>query len=717
MRTLPPPPTAAPLTPSEMDRLAPAPRIRVGLSARTEALRLTSSRPFRVSGSRRLIETQDVLIEPARSSVLEGAVFRLQLGSFPTQEVALALQASTREELDDEIVLRREPGSGRFAVRVGGFTTESAARARAAELTALGFEGVAVTREPSRVARPRAVVLRTSGQPAIETSGLTLYAVPASTNAFVEVDGRPYRGYLEVFVNASNLFTVVNVVNLEDYLKGVVPAELSPAVFPEKEAIKAQALAARTYVQKRRGQFAAEGYDICATPACQVYQGVAAEQPMASEAVLETSGEVLTYNGALVDALYTSTCGGRTENAENVFVNPEPYLVSRACFLESRLAVMSSSNPRPLSLEAAMLERLGIAPAKNEGPATAASVRLWVERAISHIGQSPCFGAREAGPFDVVALSELLAGGLCWERRLPFLISELDASRLAMDAGLSNPERRHLAYAIQRDLIRPGAQGIARGTPLSHATILGTLYRLVSQIGETPLRRGTIESVDGARIRLTDDGLGEEDNVVATALARQRYLYRQSGETVYYMERVSLLAGDQVLFHLDDSGIDVLVVLSGGASFDRSSRFSHWVVRKTKEDLSRDVNMRHRVGTVQELRPKRYGRSGRIVELEIIGTAGSAVVEGLAVRRTLGIRENLFFLDAQRSKESGAESWVFTGRGWGHGVGMCQVGAYGMASAGYSYRQILSHYYPGTRIARTGENSPSADVDKGQSTP
>ena len=389
---------------------------------------------------------------------------------------------------------------------------------------------------------------------------------------------------------------------------------------------------------------------------------------------METAGEVLTYNGALVEALYTSTCGGRTENAENVFSNPAPYLVSRACFLESRLAVVSSSNERPLSLAAATLERLGIAPAESEGPATAARVRVWVERAISHIGQAPCFSAREEGPFDVVALSGLLADGLCWERRLPFLVSELDASRLVTDADLSNPERRHLAYAIQRDLIRPGAEGIARGNPLSHEEILGTLYRLVSQIGEAPLRRGTIESVDGARIRLMDNEAGDEDNVVATGLAPLRYLYRRSGETVYYMERVSLLAGDEVLFHLDDSGIDVLVVLSDGASFDRSSRFSHWVVRKTKEDLSRAVNLRHRVGAVRELRPKRYGRSGRIVELEIIGTAGSVVVQGLAVRRTLGIRENLFFLDAQRSKGSGAESWVFTGRGWGHGVGMCQVG-------------------------------------------
>ena len=73
-------------------------------------------------------------------------------------------------------------------------------------------------------------MLRPLGQAAIQTSSLTLLAVPQLADAWIEVDGNPYRGYLEIFVNPSNTFTLVNVVNLEDYLKGVVPAELSPKV-------------------------------------------------------------------------------------------------------------------------------------------------------------------------------------------------------------------------------------------------------------------------------------------------------------------------------------------------------------------------------------------------------------------------------------------------------------------------------------------------------
>ena len=115
------------------------------------------------------------------------------------------------------------------------------------------------------------------------------------------------------------------------------------------------------------------------------------------------------------------------------------------------------------------------------------------------------------------------------------------------------------------------------------------------------------------------------------------------------------------------------------------------------------------MGDVVDLRPKRYGRSGRIVELEIVGTGDSLDLRGLEVRRALGIRENLFFIDRQRAPDGTVEGWVFTGRGWGHGVGMCQVGAYGMAAAGYGYRQILSHYYAGTEISR--------GVDKGARSP
>ena len=110
---------------------------------------------------------------------------------------------------------------------------------------------------------------------------------------------------------------------------------------------------------------------------------------------------------------------------------------------------------------------------------------------------------------------------------------------------------------------------------------------------------------------------------------------------------------------------------------------------------------RPRVGWTRatDLRPLRYGRSGRVAELEVVGTEGSTVLTGLGIRWGLGIRETLFFVDRQLGPDSQVTAWVFTGRGWGHGVGLCQVGAYGMAAAGHDYKEILAHYYPGTTIS------------------
>ena len=689
----------------------------MGLSTSARAVRLTSSRPFRVVAPQHLVQTQDVLVEPLPSAVLEGAVYRVQLTSFPTRSQALALRTTLTEELDDDFVIWREAGSGRFALRVGSHPSEAGARARLRELIELGFDTAELVREPTRTPRPQALTLRPVGQAAVQTSSLTLLAVPQLADAWIEVDGKPFRGYLEIFVNPSNTFTLVNVVNLEDYLKGVVPAELSPKAFPEKEAIKAQAIAARTYAVKRRGQFEADGYDICASPACQVYRGVSVEHPMANEAIRETTGEVLTYQGQLIDALYTSTCGGRTENAENVFSSAQPYLVSRACFLESRGNVVRSSNSKPLSLEAAALSFLGITSSTTTtrtrtttrtssvggAAVSVGTAREWLGRVVAHLGQTPCFSADEAtrsSPVDVVGLGRLLGEALCWETRLPFLMSTEDAVRIVRVPGLSENDRRHLAFAIQEDLVRPDPEGIEPGRALTLREVLATLYRLIVERGESPLRAGTLERIEAGRLFVTDETLGDTENELSTILATERYLFRKAGASTYYASELALLAGDRVQFHLGDGGIDMLVLVSEGASFDRSSRLSHWVVRKSNEDLSRDVNARRRIGEIVDLRPKRYGRSGRIVELEIVGTRGSLDLEGLAVRRALGIRENLFFVDTQRSPDGTIEGWVFTGRGWGHGVGMCQVGAYGMAAAGYHYRQILSHYYSGTRVER-----------------
>ncbi|GIW22074.1 MAG: sporulation protein SpoIID [Candidatus Sericytochromatia bacterium] len=137
-----------------------------------------------------------------------------------------------------------------------------------------------------------------------------------------------YRGELEIFVSLSNKnnITVVNNLPLEEYLYGVVPSEM-PSSWPI-EALKTQAIAARTYALTHLGQFAKEGFDVMPTVISQVYGGAESETPITNKAVDETIGKVITYNNKLINAYYSSSSGGITEDGINVWGENLPYLKS-----------------------------------------------------------------------------------------------------------------------------------------------------------------------------------------------------------------------------------------------------------------------------------------------------------------------------------------------------------------------------------------------------
>ena len=141
---------------------------------------------------------------------------------------------------------------------------------------------------------------------------------------YFALEKRPYRGGLVARVEGGRLL-LVNVLPLEDYLLGVLPAEM-PASFPE-EALKAQAVLARTFAVRRLNPLAP--YDLCATEACQVYLGLSAETPRHERAVRATEGRVLSYAGQVASALYHADSGGMTAGSEEVFRKALPYLRPR----------------------------------------------------------------------------------------------------------------------------------------------------------------------------------------------------------------------------------------------------------------------------------------------------------------------------------------------------------------------------------------------------
>jgi stage II sporulation protein D len=136
-----------------------------------------------------------------------------------------------------------------------------------------------------------------------------------------------------------------------------------------------------------------------------------------------------------------------------------------------------------------------------------------------------------------------------------------------------------------------------------------------------------------------------------------------------------------------------------GAADDRSAAVYAWEVRKTRKELEEAIGKRVRVGTLRDLKVVKRGQSGRIVTLEVVGSRGRQTVRGFDVRNLLDLRETLAAFEIQRDRGGEITAVAFHGKGWGHGVGLCQVGAYGMALRGEGYRSILAHYYPGTTVS------------------
>ncbi|HSQ40935.1 MAG TPA: SpoIID/LytB domain-containing protein [Fibrobacteraceae bacterium] len=141
----------------------------------------------------------------------------------------------------------------------------------------------------------------------------------------VRLDGKNYRGILEVGIYNGAL-RVVNELPVESYLQGVVPNEIGHLDSTMVEALKAQAVAARTYAYRHYLSRSSQGFDVYADVRDQVYQGVDGESSLANQAILASSGVVILWNHQLIEAYYHSTCGGQTESVSTWKRNPVPYL-------------------------------------------------------------------------------------------------------------------------------------------------------------------------------------------------------------------------------------------------------------------------------------------------------------------------------------------------------------------------------------------------------
>jgi|SRR5690554_73262 len=301
---------------------------------------------------------------------------------------------------------------------------------------------------------------------------------------------RFYRGEIR-FIPRKKGITVVNQVNLEEYLYSVLPAEM-PASWPP-EALRAQAIAARSYALANMGGFETRGFDVMGSVLSAAYKGAKNEHPATNRAVDSTRGQVMIYNGKVISAFFSANSGGHTESEQSVWGTHHPYL--------------------------------------------------------------------QAVPDKLLA------------RKRPYL------SPYELDQWIKTPARTY------------------------------------------------------------------------SSNASSSYRWQVLVPSAEIMRRIS-----------------------------------------QKKELG--------LGKITSITTAGRGVSGRVEKIIITGTTGKYELTGdLNIRNKLGgLRSTLFTVQPQLGKDGLPEYFLFTGAGWGHGVGMCQTGAAGMATAGYHGEEILTHYYSGVEI-------------------
>ncbi len=740
------------------------PVIRIGLATNATSVSITTTDEQLVAYSpeeaARYLATNRVSVSARAYRPPEIDTFRFEIQNISTSGEANEIAKDVRESTGESALVSIDAASNTWKVWIGGvFETSEEADAFAAAMSEKGFEDLVRVTERKTVVSQDAVALsqqvrdagrsqvrsliRPTGesQPVIGPSSVdanlreVIVNGPAEAAKYaslkavsfgslnersvpVRYNGKAYRGRIEVFVNARGTLTVVNAVPIEDYLLGVVPAELS---LPNLEAQKAQAIAARTYAIANIGGYGVQGFDMVPTVWSQVYKGVSIESKMGTQAVRETAGLVATHGGKPIMAYFTSTCGGRTENSENIFDHAEPYLRGVECSLEGRshfnpFMIKTVRQPAKLRDDANLeLARLMSLLAVNgfslttarmtddwfEEVPTQGEVSNWLNNLATKFGKT--FPNVNKDTTKPVELARILAAMIYTPGSADTLLSDSDVNyHLAFDDAAEIPaaSRAEMAMLLRDGYFALNADlTLKPNRPFSRAKML----RLVRQIYEKrkwmpTLQSGTTRpSVDGKLVLRS----GRTERQMA--IRPDVFLFRKFGGELYPVSEAALVGGENVRYQTDAAGavwyLEIDPTTSATAA-ENMSPFTNWSTTlgagAVQARLSRYVRG---IGTLYDVNVKTRGYSRRAVELEIIGSNGVKTLKGGKIRSALRLREQLFVIDKRYSGRAVA-SYTFTGRGWGHGVGMCQYGAYGLAKMGVKADDIIRHYYTGAEVTK-----------------
>ncbi len=749
-------------TENEFFYLAAEPVIRIGLTTNARSVSITTTDSSLVASSpdepQKFLATNKISVSARSYRPPEFDVYYFEIPNIATSAEADELAKDVREATNEKTLVKVDAKTSTWRVRVGERreTVEEANEVKAG-LSEKGFETEIITErivQPSTDAMALSRQLQQGGKtevrslikPTISSQPTSSEINPnlrevivsgaSSTAKFsslksvafgsineravpVRFNGKAYRGRIEVFVNSRGSLTVVNAVSLEDYLLGVVPNELS---LPAIEAQKAQAIAARTYAVANIGQFGKQGFDLLPTVRSQVYKGHSSESRMGTQAVIETRGVVATYQGKPITAYYTSTCGGRTENSENIFDTNEPYLRGVECSLEGKkhfepFLIKTVRQPAKMRDEKNLeLVRLMSLFAVNgfqlntgqltddwfEDAPTSSELSNWLNQLAVKFGKTfPNVTKDSAKPLE---LARILAAFVYGDNYANTLLSEADINyQLAFDDASEIPQNRRADVAI---LFRDGFFSLYPDLTLkpNRAFSRARMLRLIEQIYKQKkwfpaLQTATSKSSENGKLILR---VGKTDKQFL--VRPDVFLLRQFGNDFYQVKETALVGGETVNFQTNGLGEVTYLEIeptTTTATAERMSSFTLWNKNLSSSAVQSRLSRYVRgIGSLIDVRVARQGVSRRAIDLEIVGTNGVFHLKGGKIRSALRLNEQLFVINKRYDSGGRATNYNFTGRGWGHGVGMCQYGAYGLAKMGVKYDAILKHYYTGIDLTK-----------------
>ncbi|MEA2005989.1 MAG: SpoIID/LytB domain-containing protein [Acidobacteriota bacterium] len=693
------------------------PVIRIGLGVNLRDIKVSSSsgmNVYEVKTNYRCIaeDISEVYIRGRKEKLSEK--FVIQVAQDDDQEKAELIAQDLRSKIEQKVYVEenKEKIIGTYTVIVGDFMTRGDALHFIKKLNELGIKDTWILQEEITEGESRPLWILVNDELKSLSDETVLYFIPSNHQSYLSFNQRDYRGIFVLKATPQGI-VLINILNLEDYLKGVVPSELSPYTFNELEAHKAQAVAARTYAIKNLNQYEDLGFDLIDTPKSQFYQGMNAEHPLSNMAVEQTKGELAFYKGRLINALYTSTCGGQTENVEEVFQGPAlPYLRSTKCIYEKQKEWILTSqntllpvyvNEQNISLKIATLMSLKIIPQEKDPifyreKISSQEAAELINNALLAIGKTPVEISVPSGSLSLVNLTNLLIHAFGWQERVENLLLQNETQFILKDLeGWPEDSKASLAYLIKSGIFPSLVEKNMPNRLISRGELILYLWKVLLSYEEL-FHEGVFIEIEKNMLHVNKG----EDTFTLTVAPNAFFIKNFHDENYSFTSKLLLLGGERVRWIEKDNEVKLLEVFYPAYTniMDRSSSYHSWQFKISREKLSQRIKQYYPIGELVDIVPQKRGVSNRVTELLIYGSESNAVVKGLRISRVLGLKETLFVVDREYDDNGQVTNFIFNGKGWGHGVGLCQVGAFGMARSGAGYKEILKKYYHGIKISK-----------------